>query len=82
MPRSTIFAFGLLVTSLTAAQAEGLCNYADIANAEDSTKNMRDASQKDDTMREVAMARQSMAMGDRSGCASHMQRLDQLSHQR
>ena len=84
MQRLTVGALSLAIAALTAlpAQAQSTCNYMDIANAQDSMKNMVDASQKEAVMREVAMARQSMASGDRSGCAAHMQALDQLSRQK
>lgn len=73
--------FGLALLA-TPSGAQMSCNAYDIANALDSTKNMQDASQKDETMREVSMARQSMLNGNRSGCDAHMQRLDQLTRQR
>jgi hypothetical protein len=83
MCKFAIVAFGLvLACPSTGARAQASCNYVDIARAQDGINNMTQASQKDETMREVAMARRSMASGDQSGCMAHMQRLDDLSRQR
>jgi hypothetical protein len=80
MLKSTI-AFGLLFASLAIvpARAEMMeCNDANMMKMQTSMGKMTDATKKEMAMKEMGMAKDSMAKKDDKECMMHMQKVEEM----